>query len=57
MRRLAERPQIDDAFLRVPYGEPDLIAFSVEVITAFGFDFASRPAGQVDSSVLHVVRV
>ena len=32
----------------VPYGEPALIAFSVEVIAAFGFDFAR---GRQDKSI------
>jgi carboxypeptidase Taq len=48
VRRLAERPQIDDAFLRVPYAEQNLIDFSVDVITAFGFDFAR---GRQDKSI------
>ena len=37
---LAERPQIDDSFLRVSYAERDLWDFAVEVITAFGFNWA-----------------
>jgi carboxypeptidase Taq len=36
---LAERPQVDDSFLRVSYAERELWDFSVEVITAFGFDW------------------
>jgi carboxypeptidase Taq len=48
VRRLSEHQQIDDAFLRVPYAEQDLIDFSVEVITAFGFDFSR---GRQDKSI------
>jgi len=48
VRDLAARPQLDDQFLRVPYAEPDLIDFSVDVITAFGFDFAR---GRQDKSI------
>jgi carboxypeptidase Taq len=36
---LAERPPVDDAFLRASYAEQELWAFAVEVITAFGFDW------------------
>ncbi|NOT25406.1 MAG: carboxypeptidase M32 [Acidobacteria bacterium] len=36
---LAQRPQVDDSFLRVSYAERDLWDFAVEVITAFGFDW------------------
>jgi carboxypeptidase Taq len=48
VRRVAEHPQIDDGFLRVPYAEHDLIDFSVDAITAFGFDFAR---GRQDKSI------
>jgi carboxypeptidase Taq len=48
VRSVAERPQIDDTFLRVPYAEQDLIDMSVEVITAFGFDFSR---GRQDKSI------
>ena len=48
VRRLAERPQVNDAFLRTPYDEKALIDFSVEVITAFGFDFGR---GRQDKSI------
>ena len=48
VRQLAERRQIDDAFLRVPYPEQQLIDFSEEVIRAFGFDFAR---GRQDKSL------
>jgi len=56
VRRLAERPQVDDQFLRTPFDQQSLIDFSVEVITAFGFDF-SRGRRQVDPPVLHVLRL
>jgi carboxypeptidase Taq len=39
LRSIAARPQIDDACLRVPYAEADMLAFAVEVITKFGFDW------------------
>jgi carboxypeptidase Taq len=48
VRRLSEHPQIDDWFLRVAYPEQDLIEFSVEVITAFGFDLSR---GRQDKSI------
>jgi carboxypeptidase Taq len=48
VRRVAERPQVNDGFLRVPYDEQALIDFSVEVISAFGFDFAR---GRQDKSI------
>ena len=48
IRELGERPQVDDAFLRIPYPEPALWDFSVEVMTAFGFDFTR---GRQDRSV------
>jgi carboxypeptidase Taq len=48
VRRMAERPQVDDRFLRIPYDESSLLDFSVEVITAFGFDFSR---GRQDKSV------
>jgi carboxypeptidase Taq len=40
IRAIAERPQVDAACLEVPYAEQDLWAFAVEVVTAFGFDWA-----------------
>jgi carboxypeptidase Taq len=48
VRRISERPQRDDQFLRTPFDEQALIDFSVEVITAFGFDFAR---GRQDKSL------
>ena len=48
VRRIAERPQVNDAFLRTAYPESALIDFSVEVISAFGFDFAR---GRQDKSL------
>jgi carboxypeptidase Taq len=39
IRELGQRPQIDDAFLHVPYDEDALWAFSREVVTAMGFDW------------------
>jgi len=48
VRRVAERPQVDDAFLRTSYDEKALIDFSVDVITAFGFDFSR---GRQDKSI------
>ena len=48
VRRLADRPQVDDRFLRVPFDEQALIDFSVDVITAFGFDFSR---GRQDKSL------
>jgi carboxypeptidase Taq len=48
VRSVTDRPQIDDAFLRTSYAEQELIDFSVEVITAFGFDFSR---GRQDKSI------
>jgi carboxypeptidase Taq len=48
VRSVAERPQVDDAFLRTRYDEQALIDFSVEIITAFGFDFSR---GRQDKSL------
>jgi carboxypeptidase Taq len=48
VRRIAERPPVDDSFLRIPYAEPALIDFSVDIIRAFGFDFAR---GRQDKSL------
>jgi carboxypeptidase Taq len=48
IRRIAARPQIDDAVLRLPYAESDLWDFGVEVITNFGFDWQR---GRQDRSV------
>ena len=48
VRELGGRPQVDDAFLRLPIAEPVLVDFSVEVMRAFGFDFAR---GRQDTSL------
>jgi carboxypeptidase Taq len=48
IRAIAERPQVDDSFLRAAYPEADLWAFGEEVITAFGFDWTR---GRQDRSV------
>jgi carboxypeptidase Taq len=48
VRSVADRPQVDDRFLRAPYDEASLLDFSVDVITAFGFDFGR---GRQDKSV------
>ena len=48
VRRVTERPQVDDTFLRTSYDEKALIDFSVDVITAFGFDFSR---GRQDKSI------
>ena len=40
IRAIADRPQVDDACLQLPYVEKDLWDFAVEVITAFGFDWS-----------------
>jgi carboxypeptidase Taq len=48
IRAIADRPQVDTTFLRVPYPEPELWAFGEAVITAFGFDWTR---GRQDKSV------
>jgi carboxypeptidase Taq len=48
IRAIAGRPQVDDAFLRVPYPEGEMWAFGEDVIAAFGFD---RTRGRQDKSV------
>ena len=48
IRAAAERPPIDAAFLHVPYAEQELWTFAVDVITAFGFNWAD---GRQDKSV------
>jgi carboxypeptidase Taq len=48
IRAIAERPQVDTSFLRVPYPERELWQFGEEVITAFGFDWTR---GRQDKSV------
>jgi carboxypeptidase Taq len=39
LRAIAGRPQVDDSVLRIPYAESDMLAFAVDVVTAFGFDW------------------
>jgi carboxypeptidase Taq len=39
LKRIAARPQVDDAFLRVRYSETEMLAFAVDVVTRFGFDW------------------
>ena len=48
IRAVAEGPPIDAAFLHVPYSEQELWAFAVDVISAFGFNWAD---GRQDKSV------
>ena len=48
IRALGAAPSTDDSFLRVPYAEADMLAFAVEVITAFGFDWSR---GRQDKSL------
>ena len=48
IRALADQPASAAAFLSAPYSEPDLWAFAVDVITAFGFDWER---GRQDKSV------
>ncbi len=39
IQAIAERPQVDDAFLRLDYDEQGQWNFGVEIATAFGFDW------------------
>lgn len=48
IRAVSERPQIDDDFLRVAYGEKQMWDFAVQVISRFGFDWER---GRQDKSV------
>jgi carboxypeptidase Taq len=48
IRRVGERPAIDDGFLKEAYAEREMWDFAVDVITAFGFDWA---CGRQDKSV------
>ena len=48
IRALGAAPSTDDAFLRVPYAEADMLAFAVDVITEFGFDWTR---GRQDKSL------
>jgi carboxypeptidase Taq len=48
IRRVGAAPPVDDSFLKVPYAESDMLAFAVDVITAFGFDWSR---GRQDKSM------
>jgi carboxypeptidase Taq len=48
IRSVGAQPPVDDTFLRTPYAEADMLAFAVEVITAFGFDWTR---GRQDKSL------
>ncbi len=48
LQAIAERPQVDDAFLRVEYEEQKQWDFGVEVITKYGYDWER---GRQDKSV------
>jgi carboxypeptidase Taq len=48
IRSVATAPAVDDSFLRTPYAEADMLAFAVDVITAFGFDWTR---GRQDKSL------
>ena len=48
IRAIADRPQVDDSFLRVPYDDTRLWGFGESVMTAFGFDWTR---GRQDRSV------
>jgi carboxypeptidase Taq len=39
IKTIAARPQVDDSFIRTSYPESEVVAFGVDVITAFGFDW------------------
>ena len=39
LKAIAARPQVDDAVLRQPFPESGLLQFSVDVASAFGFDW------------------
>jgi carboxypeptidase Taq len=48
IRELTSRPQVDDAFLHVPYAESAMSDFARQVVTAIGFDWTR---GRQDRSV------
>ncbi len=48
IRAIGERPQVDAGFFSTSFGEQDMWAFAVDVITAFGFDWSR---GRQDKSV------
>ena len=39
VRRIRQRPLPPDSFMHAPYAEADMLAFSLEVISSFGFDW------------------
>jgi carboxypeptidase Taq len=48
LKAIANRPQVNDAFLHIPYSEQGQWEFGVDVITHFGFDWNR---GRQDKSV------
>ena len=48
IRRLGAAPPVDDSFLKASYAENEMLAFAVDVVTAFGFDWSR---GRQDKSV------
>ena len=48
IRAVAAAAPVDDSFLRAPYAEAAMLEFAVEVVTAFGFDWAR---GRQDKSL------
>ena len=48
LKAIADRPQVDDSFLHIPYAEKGQWDFGVDVITRFGFDWNR---GRQDKSV------
>jgi len=48
LKAIAEKPEIDDSFLHIPYSEEAQWDFGVDVITRFGFDWNR---GRQDKSV------
>jgi carboxypeptidase Taq len=39
LKAIAEKPQVDDSFLHVEYNEQEMMAFSEEIATKFGYDW------------------
>jgi carboxypeptidase Taq len=48
IRRITAAPPVDDSFLGAAYAEADVLAFAVDVMTAFGFDWTR---GRQDKSL------
>jgi carboxypeptidase Taq len=48
LQRIEARPQVDDTFLRGTYAEAEMLAFAVDVVTQFGFDWTR---GRQDKAV------